>query len=419
VNKTYITIKHLGSGSFGRVMLAYNVYDQRLYAIKVCRKSQFLQFNSGSRYSHASRLRRGGQQAHSSSYNLQSPGSASSYSFTAQRTSSAAAAAVAAAAGQAGGCSFSSPLPPLNNNSSSCAGGGGGHVMQINATSATADITAAATAAAAAAAAASMMGSGSGTGSAGGCGYAAFGFGSTAGVRPGSGWPTVNLQQPQAGWCNQGQLMPPIQTQQELPLPLLPLTSTDMQQLAALKVPPPPRCSPAAALDALQRAGSRRNSYGPGGSCGAAAAAAGAGPGALLSSGSNGWGGAGAGGFAGNAGGLMGTDCSTGSLSQGNSSVFQEALMRFQTEEVVKEIAILKKLHHPNIVNLVEVIDDPNTDSLLLVMEYVEGGTLEAPRLGSHRWGPLPEKDVWRYVRDVLQVRTAVETFSVEVGCCC
>lgn len=68
-------------------------------------------------------------------------------------------------------------------------------------------------------------------------------------------------------------------------------------------------------------------------------------PGALLSSGSHSQGGG--------VGVLMGTDCSTGSLSGG--SVFQEALMRFQTEELVKEIAILKKLHHPNIVNLVEV----------------------------------------------------------------
>jgi serine/threonine protein kinase len=113
--------------------------------------------------------------------------------------------------------------------------------------------------------------------------------------------------------------------------------------------------------------------------------------GLLLSSGSQGGG-----------GGLMGTDCSTGSLSGG--SVFQEALMRYQTEELVKEIAILKKLHHPNIVNLVEVIDDPSTDSLLLVMEYVEGGTLQPRQVKPGHWEPLPEREVWRYVREVLQV---------------
>ncbi|KAI8475025.1 MAG: kinase-like domain-containing protein [Monoraphidium minutum] len=84
-------------------------------------------------------------------------------------------------------------------------------------------------------------------------------------------------------------------------------------------------------------------------------------------------------------------------------SVFQEALARFSTEEVVKEIAILKKLSHPNIVNLIEVIDDPTTDSLLLVMEYVEGGTLQPREAGPARWQPTPESVVWKYVRQVLQ----------------
>jgi len=104
---------------------------------------------------------------------------------------------------------------------------------------------------------------------------------------------------------------------------------------------------------------------------------------------------------------MFNTDCSTSSLSGGGaatSSVFQDALNRFQTEEMVKEIAILKKLNHPNIVNLVEVIDDPTTDSLLLVMEFVEGGTLELRQVSSGQWAPLAEKDVWRYVREVLQV---------------
>jgi serine/threonine protein kinase len=105
-------------------------------------------------------------------------------------------------------------------------------------------------------------------------------------------------------------------------------------------------------------------------------------------------------------GGVLGTDCSTGSLSGG--SVFQDALMRYQTEELVKEIAILKKLHHPNIVNLVEVIDDPSTDSLLLAMEYVEGGTLQPGQVSPGHWESLPEREVWRYVREVLQVGEVV-----------
>lgn len=93
-----------------------------------------------------------------------------------------------------------------------------------------------------------------------------------------------------------------------------------------------------------------------------------------------------------------------GSTGSFGASVFQEALARFQTEDIVKEIAILKKLSHPNIVNLIEVIDDPSTDSLLLVMEYVEGGTLQPREAGQGRWQPVPESEVWKYVRQVLQV---------------
>ena len=35
-------------------------------------------------------------------------------------------------------------------------------------------------------------------------------------------------------------------------------------------------------------------------------------------------------------------------------------------EGIRKEIAILKKLTHPNVVHLVEVLDDPNEDELIL-----------------------------------------------------
>ncbi|CAG5132295.1 unnamed protein product, partial [Candidula unifasciata] len=43
-------------------------------------------------------------------------------------------------------------------------------------------------------------------------------------------------------------------------------------------------------------------------------------------------------------------------------------------ERVYREIAILKKLDHPNVVKLVEVLDDPDEDKLYLVFELVEKG---------------------------------------------
>ncbi len=52
-----------------------------------------------------------------------------------------------------------------------------------------------------------------------------------------------------------------------------------------------------------------------------------------------------------------------------------------------------------------QVIDDSNTDSLLLVMEYVEGGSLEAPYdRATRRWDPVPEPKVLRLFRELLKV---------------
>lgn len=37
-------------------------------------------------------------------------------------------------------------------------------------------------------------------------------------------------------------------------------------------------------------------------------------------------------------------------------------------QDVMREIAIMKKLDHPNVIKLYEVIDDPETDKLFLSM---------------------------------------------------
>uniref|UniRef100_A0A915CYV7 calcium/calmodulin-dependent protein kinase n=1 Tax=Ditylenchus dipsaci TaxID=166011 RepID=A0A915CYV7_9BILA len=62
------------------------------------------------------------------------------------------------------------------------------------------------------------------------------------------------------------------------------------------------------------------------------------------------------------------------------------------------EIAILKKLSHPNVVKLVEVLDDPSDNYLYMVFEYVERRSLlELPTEN-----PLDEHTAWKYFRDTL-----------------
>ncbi|CAD8057289.1 unnamed protein product [Paramecium sonneborni] len=45
-------------------------------------------------------------------------------------------------------------------------------------------------------------------------------------------------------------------------------------------------------------------------------------------------------------------------------------------QNVAKEIAIMKKLRHPNIIRLYEIIDSPNSNKIYMVMEYAQNGQL-------------------------------------------
>ncbi|KAK4685480.1 SNF1-activating kinase 1, partial [Tremellales sp. Uapishka_1] len=44
--------------------------------------------------------------------------------------------------------------------------------------------------------------------------------------------------------------------------------------------------------------------------------------------------------------------------------------------EIRKEIAIFKKVNHPNVVRMKEIIDDPDSSKLFMVLEYCEGGEI-------------------------------------------
>lgn len=67
-------------------------------------------------------------------------------------------------------------------------------------------------------------------------------------------------------------------------------------------------------------------------------------------------------------------------------------------EQMYKEIAILKKLNHPNVVKLYEVLDDPDEDNLYMVFELVQKG----PVIVVPTENPLSEMQSWQYFRDIV-----------------
>lgn len=68
-------------------------------------------------------------------------------------------------------------------------------------------------------------------------------------------------------------------------------------------------------------------------------------------------------------------------------------------EKVYREIALLKKIKHPNLVKLVEVLDAPSDGMLYMVFELLANG--ETLRIPADE--PLPEHLARKYFRDTLQ----------------
>jgi len=50
--------------------------------------------------------------------------------------------------------------------------------------------------------------------------------------------------------------------------------------------------------------------------------------------------------------------------------------MKNALEDIKMEIAIMKRLDHPNIINMIEIIDDPNHEKIYMVMDYAEPGSV-------------------------------------------
>ena len=68
---------------------------------------------------------------------------------------------------------------------------------------------------------------------------------------------------------------------------------------------------------------------------------------------------------------------------------------------IKEELAIMKKLNHPNLVSLMEVLDDPSEDSLYMVMEMCKKGVVMKVGL-EQRADPYPEETCRCWFRDLI-----------------
>jgi calcium/calmodulin-dependent protein kinase kinase 2 len=66
-----------------------------------------------------------------------------------------------------------------------------------------------------------------------------------------------------------------------------------------------------------------------------------------------------------------------------------------------EEIAIMKKLNHPNLVQLIEVLDDPEEDSLYMVLEMCKKGVVMKVGIGEPA-DPYPEETCRHWFRDLI-----------------
>ena len=69
--------------------------------------------------------------------------------------------------------------------------------------------------------------------------------------------------------------------------------------------------------------------------------------------------------------------------------------------KILKEIAIMKKLYHPNLVTLIEVLDDPTEDSLYMVMEMCRKGVVMHVGL-QETADPYEEEQCRTWFRDLV-----------------
>lgn len=83
--------------------------------------------------------------------------------------------------------------------------------------------------------------------------------------------------------------------------------------------------------------------------------------------------------------------------------IIKKAILKRSSDPLAlnREIAILKKVRHQNVVSLYEVIDDPESEKLYLVMQYVCNGPVVRVK-SDFTCPPIPELTCKKYVRQLL-----------------
>ena len=69
-------------------------------------------------------------------------------------------------------------------------------------------------------------------------------------------------------------------------------------------------------------------------------------------------------------------------------------------KDITTEMEVLKKLVHRNVIKLHEILDDPSSDDIFLIMDFLEGGTLQDLLQASE--AGLQEKNVREYFRQLI-----------------
>ena len=92
--------------------------------------------------------------------------------------------------------------------------------------------------------------------------------------------------------------------------------------------------------------------------------------------------------------------------------VMKRPKLAFTSFNPLQEIALMKKLNHPNIVKLVEVIEPEETDKLYLIMEYMHYGAVLSERYFKEKTilkdenfipTPLSFEELYRYWTHLIQ----------------